>query len=205
MRVIGSENRKDMHFKGKFDRAGFTVSARVTSVSHISSVVPLTVRRQTLAKYPNITYRYDVKLLDKDAIELTAYGHSITRTRTQLKGVNLNVDKTIYKLTRLPKLPNLRVAAFTSEFKGAASDKHWVLRATVENNGDGDIAKDYLITVWYSDKETSPAPGRPWKKVSYTPSLRPPLRKGRQTIIEWRTNKKQKPAARRFCLIVPSL
>jgi len=190
MRVIGSENRKDMHFKGKFERAGFTVSARVTSVSHISSDVPLAVRRQTLAKYPNITYRYDVKLLDKDAIELTAYGHSITRTGNQLKRVNLNVNKTIYKLTRLPKLPNLRVAAFTSELKGTASDRHWVLRATVENSGDGDVDKDYLITVWYSDRDISPAPGRPWKKISYTPSLRPPLRKGRQTIIEWRTNKK---------------
>ncbi|HSM40272.1 MAG TPA: hypothetical protein VK862_05940, partial [Afifellaceae bacterium] len=190
MRVIDSATRKNMHFKGQFNAEGFVISAPVASVSNIAPVMPLTVRRQALAQHPDIKYWYDVKPVDRNTIELTNHIHSITRSGDTLSSVNLDVEQVKLTLSRVGGLPDLNLVAFTTELKGSGNSAYRILRATVENSGDADLAKEYLIKIWYYTKDISPDPGPPWRTVSYTPSLRPPLRKGERTVVEWRTDTK---------------
>ena len=194
LRVDQAGTRAGLVFRGKYDPAGFKVSARLRSVENISPNIPLSVRREILRRHPDVSYTYELKPIDASTIDAVSISHEVKHDRfaQTLTSINFNATRSPFTMKRVTGLPDLVVTYLVCErikaFENQRTMVRWDIKATIVNDGDADATEAFRVGIYESNVRTSPDGSRPWARVADSFFLQRPLAKGELVTLHWRTD-----------------
>ncbi len=193
MRMPNHKTRKSMLFRGTYDKMGFLLTARLTSISQINPRFSTKVRRQIITQFPDTTYSYRFTPLDANRIRVVEYHHRVRAdgTNSRLRDVRWNNSTSSYTLTRVTDRADLQVVNFACDLKrDAAGRLGWMITARVRNGGDVDVSSPWVAHLLYADKVISHDPGPPWRNVTGSWQELGKLAKGAEMDVVWETDVK---------------